>query len=71
LIGNDWNEPLGHGLSVNHFAQPDYDTIFIVRWEEKVVTTNSADDPEKQIAVEDLQDFALYAEPATRQESVI
>ena len=71
LIGNDWDKPLGYGLSVNHFAQPDFDTIFIVRWEEKLVTTNSADDPEKELAVEDLQDFALYAEPATRQESMI
>ena len=71
LIGNDWDKPLGYGLSVNHFAQPDFDTIFIVRWEEKLVTTNSADEPEKELAVEALQDFALYAEPATRQESMI
>ena len=66
LIADDWKQETGYGIAVNHFAYPDYETIKIVRWEEKVVTTNSSDDPEVEISRQDLEDFVVGNLPATR-----
>lgn len=66
LVANDWKQELGYGISVNRFAYPDYETIKIVRWEEKVVTTNSSDDPETEISRQDLESFVIRNLPKTR-----
>jgi len=37
LIGNDWSEETGYGISVDTFSMPDYDFIYLVEWETGVV----------------------------------
>jgi hypothetical protein len=32
LVGANWSQPLGYGLSVNEFCWPDYDDIPVVTW---------------------------------------
>lgn len=57
LIAEDWNSETGWGISVDTFAYPDYPTILVVEWSEKVVTTRPTDHPETVIHSECLSEF--------------
>lgn len=37
IIGDAWNTETGYGLSVGHFAHPDYDYMNVVDWSTKTI----------------------------------
>jgi len=37
IVGNQWDQETGFGLSVGEFYQPDYDHIYEVDWDAKLV----------------------------------
>jgi hypothetical protein len=37
IIGNQWDKETGYGLSVGEFPHPDYDYIYEVDWDTKMV----------------------------------
>jgi hypothetical protein len=57
LIGDDWSQNLGFGISVNSFAYPDYETIQVVEWESGLVTTRKTDDPKEILFSETIESF--------------
>lgn len=46
IVENYWMEETGFGISAGHnsFAQPDYDDVILITWEDKTVDVVSAGD---------------------------
>lgn len=59
IIGEYWQDRLGFGLSVNHFAMPDYDTIQVVEWHSQSVSTRVTSMPSVEVASVPLEHFCL------------
>jgi len=59
IVGDSWNDTLGFGLSVNHFAMPDYDTIQVVEWHSQSVSTRITSMPSVEVASVPLEHFCL------------
>jgi hypothetical protein len=57
LISDDWKSLTGWGISVNTFAYPDYQTIKVVEWSEKIISERSTDSPELVIHTDTFSDF--------------
>ena len=38
LVGDQWSQELGFGISVGSFCEPDYSTMHVVNWAAKTVT---------------------------------
>ena len=48
---------MGHGISVNNFCSPDYDTIQVVEWHKGKVSIREASDPENVLEEITLETF--------------
>jgi len=59
IVGDSWKDTLGFGLSVNHFAMPDYDTIQVVEWHSQSVSTRITSMPSVEVASVPLEHFCL------------
>ena len=59
IVGDSWNDTLGFGLSVNHFAMPDYDTIQVVEWHSQSVSTRITSMPSVVVKSVPLEHFCL------------
>ena len=57
IVGDSWNDTLGHGISVNTFCSPDYDTIQVVEWHKGKVSIREASDPENVLEEITLETF--------------
>jgi len=57
IVGDSWNDTLGHGISVNTFCSPDYDTIQVVEWQNQKVSIREASDPESVLEEITLETF--------------
>lgn len=57
IVGNNWNDTLGFGVSVNKFCSPDYDTIQVVEWQNQKVSIREASDPESVLEEISLETF--------------
>ena len=57
IVGDSWNDTLGHGISVNTFCSPDYDTIQVVEWQNQKVSIREACDPESVLEEITLETF--------------
>jgi len=57
IVGDSWNDTLGHGISVNTFCSPDYDTIQVVEWHKGKVSIREASDPENVLGEISLETF--------------
>ena len=57
LVGDDWRSETGWGISVGTFSYPDYQTIKVVEWSEKIISERLTDDPEKVIHTDTFADF--------------
>lgn len=59
IIGDSWKDSLGFGLSVNHFAMPDYDTIQVVEWHSQSVSTRQASAPSVELENTPFEHYCL------------
>ena len=57
IVGNSWNDTLGHGISVNTFCAPDYDTIQVVEWHKGKVSIRERINPENVLEEISLETF--------------
>ena len=57
IVGDSWNDPLGFGISVNHFCSPDYDTIQVVEWHKGKVSIRETSNPENVLEEITLESF--------------
>jgi len=57
IVGNSWNDTLGHGISVNTFCAPDYDTIQVVEWHKGKVSIRERSNPENVLEEISLETF--------------
>ena len=57
IVGDSWNDTLGHGISVNTFCSPDYDTIQVVEWHKGKVSIRETSNPENVLEEITLETF--------------
>ena len=57
IVGDSWNDTLGHGISVNNFCSPDYDTIQVVEWHKGKVSIRETSNPENVLEEITLETF--------------
>ena len=57
IVGNNWNDTLGFGVSVNKFCSPDYDTIQVVEWHTGKVSIREASNPANILSKISLENF--------------
>ena len=57
IVGDSWNDTLGHGISVNTFCSPDYDTIQVVEWHSGEVSIREAKNPDNVLDTISLETF--------------
>jgi len=57
IVNDGWNDTLGHGISVNHFCSPDYDTIQVVEWHSGKVSIRETNDPDHVLEEISLETF--------------
>ena len=57
IVGDDWKDTLGHGISVNNFCSPDYDTIQVVAWHKGKVSIRETSNPENVLEEISLETF--------------
>jgi hypothetical protein len=60
IIENYWAEETGFGISAGHnsFAQPDYDDVILISWDEREVYVVSSYDSQDITATFSFQQFA-------------
>ena len=46
IVGNQWSEETGFGISVDEFCMPDWDEVIVIEWETKTVFVYRGDQHE-------------------------
>ena len=57
IVGDSLNDTFGHGISVNTFCSPDYDTIQVVEWHKGKVSIRETSNPENVLEEITLESF--------------
>jgi hypothetical protein len=67
IVGDDWSGELGYGISAgdDQFSHPDYDTIPVVIWSERVVVLWEYESDEQMMRSFDIE-FSHYVDMAVR-----
>ncbi len=68
LVGTDWSQELGFGVSVGTFCEPDYETMQVVTWDDQTVSlmlTRSPHDEIQKVSFAEFENTAdRFDEPA-------
>jgi hypothetical protein len=60
IVGEVWNQETGAGISVGDYCWPDYDFVFVVQWDQRIVHKTCAN-TKITLSSCTLEDFILTA----------